>query len=101
MSGTAVAAAGGHHPHTRSFAGLRPIIGPPLRRAKPAPSAPDLGPAAASPWQPVTHAAPFFPGTMLLASDGTVLVHSEPAAGGTSAWCSDVLANGTFMLSQA
>lgn len=86
MSGTAVAAAGGHHPHARSLAGLRPIIGPPLRRAKPAPSAPDLGPAAASPWQPVTHAAPFFPGTMLLASDGTVLVHSEPAAGGTSAW---------------
>jgi hypothetical protein len=32
------------------------------------------------------HAPPFYPGTMLLASDGTVLVHSEPPSGGTSAW---------------
>ena len=49
-------------------------------------SAPNLAPAQASPWTALTHSAPFDPGTMLLASDGTVLVHSEPPAGGTSAW---------------
>ena len=29
---------------------------------------------------------PFYPGTMLLASDGSVLIHSEPVSGGTSDW---------------
>ncbi|MGA2926065.1 MAG: hypothetical protein ABSG43_08735 [Solirubrobacteraceae bacterium] len=70
----------------RSFAGAHPRVGPPVGRAKPAQLAPNLAPAAASPWAPLTHAPPFAPGTMLLASDGTVLVHAEPPAGGTSAW---------------
>jgi hypothetical protein len=35
---------------------------------------------------PLKHAPPFAPGTMLLASDGTVLVHAEPESGGTSNW---------------
>ena len=67
-------------------AGLRPVVGPPVGRAKPAISAPELAPAGFSPWERLRNAPPFYPGTMLLASDGTVLVHSEPASGGTSAW---------------
>jgi hypothetical protein len=89
MGGNAVAATGGHPAGgrvAREFAGVRPKLGPPVGRAKPAKSAPDLAPAQASPWTALKHAAPFDPGTMLLASDGTVLVHSEPPAGGTSAW---------------
>jgi hypothetical protein len=43
-----------------------------------------------SPWTPLTNAPPFgTPGTMLLESDGTVLVHNEPdnnTTGGTSDW---------------
>jgi hypothetical protein len=60
---------------------------PPLGRPKPSGLAPDLRPAAtagaadpaASPWTPLKNAPPFgTPGTMLLESDGTVLVHNEP-----------------------
>ena len=61
------------------------LIGPrpPLGRPKPSGLAPDLHPAAAagaaSPWTPLKNAPPFgTPGTMLLESDGTVLVHNEP-----------------------
>ncbi|MGP0031276.1 MAG: hypothetical protein ACLPVF_12315 [Acidimicrobiales bacterium] len=88
MGGNALAAVGPQPAAGRatSSAGLRPVLGPPLGRAKPATSAPDLAPAVTSPWQPLLHAPPFDPGTMLLASDGTVLVHSEPPSGGTSAW---------------
>jgi hypothetical protein len=64
----------------------RPIVGPPVGRPKPAASAPDLTPGQASPWKPLENAPPFDPGTMLLASDGTVLVHAEPPSGGTSDW---------------
>lgn len=81
----AVAAAGAHPGAARPFTG-HPIVGPPAGRPTPAASAPDLAPAATSPWKPLEHAPPFDPGTMLLASDGTVLVHSEPPSGGTSAW---------------
>lgn len=71
----------------KSFAGAHPRLGPPIGRAKPAPAAPNRAAAAGtSPWTPLTNAPPFDPGTMLLASDGTVLVHSEPASGGTRAW---------------
>jgi hypothetical protein len=59
----------------------------------PAPSGlkPDLAPAGtASPWTPLVNPPPFgTPGTMLLESDGTVLVHNEPdnnTTGGTNAW---------------
>jgi hypothetical protein len=87
VSGNAVAVAGEHSAGQapRSFTGVRPILGPPVGRAKPAASAPDLtkGP---SPWTPLLHAPPFSPGTMLLTSDGTVLVHSEPPVGGTNSW---------------
>ena len=44
----------------------------------------------ASPWTPLENPPPFgTPGTMLLASDGTVLVHDEPdnnVTGGTNEW---------------
>ncbi|MBV9095493.1 MAG: hypothetical protein JO132_16730 [Streptosporangiaceae bacterium] len=84
------AAAAGENPAAgqaaQPFAGARPILGPPVGRAKPATSVPSLAPAGPSPWQALKHAPPFDPGTMLLASDGTVLVHSEPPSGGTSAW---------------
>ena len=89
MGGNAVASAGVHPAGSRvarEFAGVRPKVGPPLGRAKPARSVPELTPAKPSPWKALKHAAPFDPGTMLLASNGTVLVHSEPPSGGTSAW---------------
>jgi hypothetical protein len=45
---------------------------------------------ASSPWTPLVNAPPFgTPGTMLLESDGTVLVHNEPdndTTGGTNQW---------------
>ena len=67
---------------------------PPLGRAKPSGLTPDLHPAGtadtASPWTPLENAPPFgTPGTMLLESDGTVLVHDEPdnnTTGGTNQW---------------
>ncbi|MGO9908486.1 MAG: hypothetical protein ACLPY3_22625 [Solirubrobacteraceae bacterium] len=59
----------------------------------PAPSGlkPDLAPAGTpSPWTPLVNPPPFgTPGTMLLESDGSVLVHNEPdnnTTGGTNAW---------------
>jgi hypothetical protein len=58
----------------------------PIGRAAPAPTAPEEAPAGQSPWVALNHAAPFSPGTMLLGSDGTVYVHSEPPAGGTANW---------------
>jgi hypothetical protein len=89
MSGSALAAPGGHTPLgkvQREFAGVRPVLGPPVGRAKRAKSVPKLAPGQASPWTALKNAPPFDPGTMLLASDGTVLVHAEPPAGGTAAW---------------
>jgi hypothetical protein len=80
------AAAGTHRPPAHSVAGTRLEADPPVGPPKPAAKAPDLTPGQASPWKPLKNAPPFDPGTMLLASDGTVLVHSEPPAGGTSAW---------------
>jgi hypothetical protein len=64
---------------------------PPLGRAKPSGLKPDLAPSGtASPWTPLTNPPPFgTPGTMLLESNGTVLVHDEPdnnTTGGTTAW---------------
>ncbi len=89
-SGSALATAGSHPAGTRaahSLADRKPILGPPLGRPKPATSAPSLTPAGeASPWEPLENAPPFDPGTMLLTSNGTVLVHAEPPSGGTSRW---------------
>lgn len=65
----------------------RPVLGPPVGRARPAAVAPDLTPATAtSPWTPLKHEPPFDPGSMLLESNGTVLVHEEPPSGGTATW---------------
>jgi hypothetical protein len=70
---------------------------PPLGHADPSGAAADLRPAdtagtagTAAPWTPLKNAPPFgTPGTMLLESDGTVLVHNEPdndTTGGTTDW---------------
>jgi hypothetical protein len=66
---------------------------PPLGRAKPSGQSPDFRPAdtnTASPWTPLQNPPPFgTPGTMLLESNGTVLVHNEPdndTTGGTTDW---------------
>ena len=67
---------------------------PPIGRAVPSGLKADLRPAdtadTASPWTPLENPPPFgTPGTMLLESDGTVLVHNEPdnnTTGGTNAW---------------
>lgn len=84
---SAASAAGNHPvPAGHSFTGVRAPVGPPVGRPKPAAAAPDLTPGQPSPWKALKNAPPSDPGTMLLASDGTVLVHSEPPAGGTSAW---------------
>jgi hypothetical protein len=87
MGGGGVTVASGATP---SLEGAHPIVGPPLGRAKPAASAPELVPSATSPWTPLKNQPPFgTPGTMLLESDGTVLVHDEPdnnTTGGTTAW---------------
>jgi hypothetical protein len=64
---------------------------PPLGHPKPSGLKPYAGPAGtASPWTPLKNPPPFkTPGTMLLESNGTVLVHDEPdnnKTGGTRAW---------------
>ncbi len=72
----------------------QPIVPrPPLGRAKASGEKAFLGPNdtnTASPWTPLKNAPPFgTPGTMLLESNGTVLVHDEPdnnTTGGTTAW---------------
>jgi hypothetical protein len=58
----------------------------PFRHPKPAALPPGLATPAVSPWTPLKNPPPFAGGTMLLASDGTVLVHVEPASGGTADW---------------
>ena len=88
VPGNAAVASGGHDAVSRDAHGVfhgRPIQDP-LGRAKPAAAAPNLAAGRPSPWKPLKHAPPFIPGTMLLASDGTVLVHVEPASGGTRYW---------------
>lgn len=59
----------------------------PLRHVAPSGQRPFLGSSGTpSPWTPLIHQPGFNPGTMLLESDGTVLVHFEPPAGGTPDW---------------
>jgi hypothetical protein len=59
----------------------------PFGHAQPSGQTPYFGPSGtASPWTPLASPPPFTPGTMLLQSDGTVLVHDEPAAGATMQW---------------
>jgi hypothetical protein len=85
-TGAAPASAdGGPATAAAAVAGWRPQLTP-LGRATPA-ATPSLTPAAAgSPWKALRNAPPFIPGTMLLGSDGTVYVHSEPETGGTADW---------------
>ena len=64
---------------------------PPLGVPKPSGLKPYNGPAGTvSPWTPLKNPPPFkTPGTMLLQSDGTVLVHDEPdnnKIAATNAW---------------
>jgi hypothetical protein len=64
---------------------------PPLGRAKPSGQRAALvTPTTPSPWTPLVNPPPFgTPGTMLLESDGTVLVHNEPdnnVTGGSTDW---------------
>jgi hypothetical protein len=64
---------------------------PPLGRPGPSGQKPYLGPpGTASPWTPLKNPPAFgTPGTMLLESNGTVLVHDEPdndTTGGTTKW---------------
>ncbi|HTT00054.1 MAG TPA: kelch repeat-containing protein [Streptosporangiaceae bacterium] len=80
---------------------------PPLGRPAPSGATPDLRPAdtagtASSPWTPLANPPPFgTPGTMLLESDGTVLVHNEPdnnTTGGTNEWWKlTPAANGSYI----
>jgi hypothetical protein len=82
---------------------------PPLGRPAPSGQKPDLRPAAsagtadtASPWTPLENPPPFgTPGTMLLESNGTVLVHNEPdnnTTGGTNQWWKlTPAANGSYI----
>jgi hypothetical protein len=73
-------------PAGRQLARERPRADPPFGHAKPSARVPALALAAPSPWKRLASPPPFVPGTMLLASDGTVLVHEEPETGGTNAW---------------
>jgi hypothetical protein len=83
---------------------------PPLGRANASGSDPSDGPNdpsggsqdTASPWTPLKNPPPFgTPGTMLLESDGTVLVHDEPdnnVTGGTTDWWKlTPAANGSYI----
>jgi hypothetical protein len=79
---------------------------PPLGRPKPSGQAADFHPAdsasSSSPWTALKNAPPFgTPGTMLLESDGTVLVHNEPdnnTTGGTNQWWKlTPAANGSYV----
>ncbi len=93
LTGTPAASA---HPLSPAPAGnpsartaMRPD--PPLGLPKPSLVKPFHGPpGTVSPWTPLKNPPPFnTPGTMLLESDGTVLVHDEPdnnKIAATSAW---------------
>jgi hypothetical protein len=78
--------------------------GPPLGRPKPSGLKADLRVAGtkSSPWTALKNPPPFgTPGTMLLESNGTVLVHNEPdnnTTGGTNRWWKlTPAANGSYV----
>jgi hypothetical protein len=78
--------------------------GPPLGRVKPSGLAPDFHPdgTTSSPWTALKNPPPFgTPGTMLLESDGTVLVHDEPDNNTVAAtnqwWKLTPAANGSYI----
>jgi hypothetical protein len=83
------------------------VARPPMGRAKPSGQKADLRPAdaaadTASPWTPLENPPPFgTPGTMLLESNGTVLVHDEPnnnvTAGSNEWWKLTPAANGSYI----
>src|SRR5580698_4082835 len=90
VSVNGLAVAGARLSGAKSLEHARLTADPPLGRAKSAAYAPQLPAKGASPWTPLKHEPAFgTPGTMLLESDGTVLVHDEPdnnSTGGTNAW---------------
>jgi hypothetical protein len=78
--------------------------GPPLGRVKPSGLAPDFHPngTTSSPWTALKNPPPFgTPGTMLLESDGSVLVHDEPDNNTVAAtnqwWKLTPAANGSYI----
>jgi hypothetical protein len=86
-SSNVVAANGREAGGAAAISATHPVVGPPLTRPKPAASAPFMVPEASSPWRRLKNPPPFAPGTMLLQSDGTVLVHNEKFfVGGTNVW---------------
>ena len=90
VSVNGLAVAGARLSGAKSLEHARLTADPPLGRATSAAYAPQLPAKGASPWTPLKHQPAFgTPGTMLLESDGTVLVHDEPdndTTGGTPAW---------------
>ena len=93
LTGTQAASAHplGTSPSGRASAHTPMQPDPPLGLPKPSGSKPFNGPPGTkSPWTPLKNPPPFnTPGTMLLESDGTVLVHDEPdnnKIAATSAW---------------
>jgi hypothetical protein len=87
-AGSASAAASGPavEPAPQALVNRHPVAGPPLRHTKSSALAPALVPAGPSPWEPLANQPTFAPGTMLLESDGSVLVHEEQEYGATTAW---------------
>jgi hypothetical protein len=70
-----------------SAPGARVPVLTPFGHAKPSHTTLFPGrPGTASPWTALANQPPFSPGSMLLQSNGTVLVHNEPSSGGTTAW---------------
>lgn len=87
VGGNVVAANGREAAGSAYASATHPVVGPPVNHATPAASAPFIVPEASSPWRRLKNPPPFTPGTMLLLSDGTVLVHNEPSfVGGTPVW---------------
>ena len=90
MGGGGVATAGGASGSASApavVASGHPEVGPPVGPPTPAKGlAPNFNSTGPSPWTALKNSPPFYPGTMLLESDGTVLVHSEPPSGGSAEW---------------
>jgi hypothetical protein len=74
----------------RAPASAGPVLTPFKHPARSGAAPSVASPNTASPWKPLVNAPPFgTPGTMLLESDGSVLVHDEPdnnVTGGTNMW---------------
>ncbi len=66
---------------------VHPILEPPLRRVAPSISPLALLPSPSSPWTPLANQPSFAPGTMLLESNGAVMVQAYSSTGnGSGTW---------------